>query len=76
MILLTSKKGLVAGLDAQNILTPCHVMEERKYASGFSALLEKQTDILTVGDTAVGRQQLPLSARNRIIKLNEIQFLM
>ena len=53
-----------------------NILEEQKYASGFSALLEQQTDILTVGDTAVGRQQLPLSARNGIIKLNEIQFLM
>ena len=54
-----------------------NILEEQKYASGFSALLEQQTDILTVGDTAVGpQQQLPLSARNGIIKLNEIQFLM
>ena len=53
-----------------------NILEEQKYASGFSTLLEQQTDILTVGDTAVGRQQLPLSARNGIIKLNEIQFLM
>ena len=54
-----------------------NILEEQKYASGFSALLEQQTDILTVGDTALGQQQqLPLSARNGIIKLNEIQFLM
>ena len=52
-----------------------YILDERKYASGFSTLLEQQTDILTVGDTALG-QQLPLSARNGIIKLNEIQFLM